>query len=242
MVRGKVYCITGIDTDIGKTIVTGLIGRYLAGNGVRVITQKVAQTGCTGMSEDIIRHRQIMGSPILEEDRQGLTCPYVFPVPCSPHLAARLAGKQISTEVIAQATDSLRAAYDIVLLEGAGGLLVPLDEDTTFLDYLQTQDYPLILVSSPRLGSINHTLSVMEILRRRNMRLCGIVYNCFQETDRRIAEDSAEVFSRFMTKNDFPDCLIRLNRLSEDMAMDQEPDFSRLFQEEWPLSRRMQHT
>lgn len=235
MANGKVFCITGIDTDIGKTVVTGLIGRYLVGLGMRVISQKIVQTGCTGMSEDIVRHRQIMGSAILDEDRQGLTCPYVFSTPCSPHLAARLAGRKIEPEVIGQATDKLRSTYDVVLLEGAGGLLVPLNEDSTLLDYLELKGYPLILVSTPRLGSINHTLLALEVVRTRGMDLCGIVYNRFQETDRRIAEDSAEVFSRYLKKYDFPDRVIPIDRYSIDAPVAQALDFSKLFQKGLPV-------
>ena len=230
--KGKVFCITGIDTDIGKTVATGLIGRYLADQGRRVITQKVVQTGCRGLSEDILRHRQIMGSGILAEDRQGLTCPYVFATPCSPHLAASLEGKVIATEVIDQATEVLRTHYDVVLLEGAGGLLVPLTEDTTFLDYLEKRRYPLILVSSPRLGSINHTFSALEIVKGRGMHLCGIVYNCFQESDERISEDSAAVFCRSLKKLGFPECVIRLERYLVNSTLERVPDFSGLFPDE----------
>lgn len=229
MAKGKVFCITGIDTDIGKTVATGLIGRYLVDQGRRVITQKAVQTGCRGMSEDILRHRQLMGNGILEEDRQGLTCPYVFATPCSPHLAASLEGKVIDPEEIDRATEMLRAHYDVVLLEGAGGLLVPLTEDTTFLDYLEKRMYPLILVSSPRLGSINHTLSALEILKGRGMHLCGIVYNCFQESDERISEDSAAVFLRSLKELGFPECLIRLERHSVISKLERLPDFSGFF-------------
>ncbi len=234
MPEAEVLCITGIDTDIGKTVVTGLIGAWLVGRGLRVISQKVVQTGCTGMSEDILRHRQIMDCGILEEDRQGLTCPYVFSTPCSPHLAARLEGKMIETGLIDRATERLCSNHDIVLLEGAGGLLVPLNEDMTFLDYLEAKGYPLILVSSPRLGSINHTLSALELVWRRGMRLLGIVYNLFQETDQRITKDSAEVFSRALRKYGFPDCLVPLGRQSEQTT-EKSADFSRLLQGILPL-------
>jgi dethiobiotin synthetase len=229
MATGKVFCITGIDTDIGKTIVTGILGRFLAARGLRVITQKVVQTGCRGMSEDILKHRQIMGCGVLEEDRLGLTCPYVFSTPCSPHLAARLEGKTIEPEVIARATEILQSRYDVVLLEGAGGLLVPLNEGVTFLDYLEKKEYPLILVSSPRLGSINHTLSTMEIVKGRGLHLCGIVYNRFLETDYRITEDSAEVFIRFLRNHGLPECLVDFGRISEKIAEQDIPDFSGLF-------------
>ena len=231
MTAGKVFCITGIDTDIGKTIVTGVVGRFLAARGLRVITQKIVQTGCRGMSEDILKHRQIMGCGILEEDRLGLTCPYVFSTPCSPHLAARLEGRTVEPEVIAKATEVLQSCYDVVLLEGAGGLLVPLDEEMTFLDYLEKKAYPLILVSSPRLGSINHTLSAMEIVKGRGLQLCGIVYNRFLETDSRITEDSAEIFAGYLRRYGFPECLVHFGRISEKSAEQDIPDFSGLFAE-----------
>lgn len=231
MTVGKVFCITGIDTDIGKTIVTGLIGRFLAARGLRVITQKIVQTGCRGISEDILKHRQIMGCGILEEDRLGLTCPYVFSTPCSPHLAARLEGRTVEPEVIAKATEALQSCYDVVLLEGAGGLLVPLDEEMTFLDYLEKKVYPLILVSSPRLGSINHTLSAMEIVKGRGLKIRGIVYNRFLETDNRIAEDSAEIFAEYLRRYGFPECLVHFGRISEKSVELDIPDFSGLFAE-----------
>ena len=78
-----VYFISGIDTDAGKSIVTGVIARTLAGKGVRVITQKFIQTGCVGISEDILKHREIMGIPPQEVDKDGTTCPYVMTYPAS---------------------------------------------------------------------------------------------------------------------------------------------------------------
>ena len=94
MTLAKVYCVTGIDTDIGKTIATGLLARSFRNHGIKAITQKIVQTGCVGLSEDIIRHRQLMEIEPVPADHRGLTCPYVFPVPCSPHLAAELAWKK----------------------------------------------------------------------------------------------------------------------------------------------------
>lgn len=229
--KGRVFCISGIDTDIGKTIVTGLLAAYLIRQGLRTITQKIVQTGCTGISEDILRHRQIMESEILDEDRQGLTCPYVFPTPSSPHLAARLAGQVIECGLIDRATDSLRDRYDVVLLEGAGGLHVPLTDDVTLLDYIGGKGYPLILVTSPRLGSINHTITALELLHNRGIDLRGLVYNRFQDHDPRITADSAEVFLRFLARFGFPGCLVHLDPLPGPAAECGSADFSCLFQE-----------
>jgi dethiobiotin synthetase len=228
--QGRVFCISGIDTDIGKTIVTGLLAGYLVRQGLRTITQKIVQTGCTGISQDILRHRQIMGSGILDEDRQGLTCPYVFATPCSPHLAARLAGQVIDCALLGRATDSLRDRYDVVLLEGAGGLHVPLTDDVTVLDYIGEKGYPVILVTSPRLGSINHTVTALELLHNRGIEVRGLVYNRFQGHDPRITADSAEVFMRFLVRFGFPGCLVHLDPLPDPPEDNDNTDFSCLFQ------------
>ena len=81
--KGTVLFITGIDTNIGKTFATGMIACALAEKGKKVITQKMIQTGCTEVSEDIEMHRKIQGIPFTEEDKAGLTCPYIFTYPCS---------------------------------------------------------------------------------------------------------------------------------------------------------------
>ena len=86
-------CICGIDTNIGKSVVTGLMARFLHEQGHKVITQKPVQTGCDGQSEDILTHRRLMETGWLEEDEQRLTCPYNFSFPGSPHLAAKLEAK-----------------------------------------------------------------------------------------------------------------------------------------------------
>ncbi|MBU1568779.1 MAG: dethiobiotin synthase [Proteobacteria bacterium] len=208
MTLAKVYCVCGIDTDIGKTIATGLLARSFSENGIKTVTQKIVQTGCVGISEDIVRHRQLMGIELLPIDYSGLTCPYVFRVPCSPHLAARLEGLSIDCQVLRKNTAELMSLYDVVFLEGAGGLAVPLTEDLTLLDYLEEEAHPLILVTSSRLGSINHTLCALELARYRKIDITAIIYNRLAETDPRIVEDSREVFSRYMKKFGFSGTII----------------------------------
>lgn len=207
---GVVTCISGIDTDIGKTIATGLMAKELLRSGYSVITQKIVQTGCSGIAEDIIAHRELMGLALQPEDKRGTTCPYVFQKACSPHLAAELENRSIDTKKIAEATGKLLACFDHVLLEGVGGLQVPLTRELTLLDYLQEQGYPLILVSSAKLGSINHTLSALELARNRGIQVNGIVYNAFGASDTVIAEDSRNVFLASLQKYGFPARLITL--------------------------------
>ena len=135
--KGTVLFITGIDTNIGKTFATGMIACALAGKGKKVITQKMIQTGCAEVSEDIEMHRKIQGIPFTEEDKTGLTCPYIFTYPCSPHMAAEKDGKTIDLSVVTEATRRLQEKYEYVLLEGAGGLMVPNDFHSLAIDYVK---------------------------------------------------------------------------------------------------------
>jgi len=199
--KGSVTVISGIDTGTGKTVATGLLARALLDHGASVITQKIVQTGCPGrIAEDIIEHRRIMGCELSEEDLQGLTSPCVFAYPASPHLAARLENRPVDVMAIRRSTFMLQQRYRTVLLEGAGGLLVPLSPDLLLADYIRDAGYPLLLVTSSRLGSINHTLLAVEACLKRGIPLRGIVFNRFQEADRIIADDAIGIIRHFLKR------------------------------------------
>lgn len=183
----SVLFVTGIDTDIGKTYATGYLAQMLLKNAPdnpnAVITQKLVQTGCTGIAEDLLTHREMMGLPLQDVDNNQITCPFVFDVPASPHLASRLENRVIDVEIITKSTQTLLQTYDTVLLEGAGGLMVPITENLLIIDYIAAQSYPVILVTSGRLGSINHTLLSLDALKQRNIPLHTLVYNHWQGSD-----------------------------------------------------------
>ena len=227
MIDHKVICITGIDTDIGKTIVTGLVAKFLLQRGYRVITQKMSQTGCPGFSEDILLHRQIMGIELTEADTHGLTCPYTFTEPCSPHLAATLEEATIDPAYITECTRKLAENYDIVVMEGVGGLMVPLTPELLLADYLKEFGYKHILVSSSRLGSINHTLSALEILKSRQISLLGIAYNHFGETSPVITNDTRNVLKKYLALYGFTDHLVDIDAY-HDSTVNSIPDFSKI--------------
>jgi dethiobiotin synthetase len=210
MQRGKVFCVTGIDTDVGKTVATGLIARGLIEKGVKVITQKAVQTGCQHMSDDLVRHRQLMKHDLFPEDLEGITCSYLYRNPCSPHLAAGIENEQIDPAKITIATKTLQDRYEIVLLEGAGGLFVPLQEEYTLIDYFYDIGHPVILVTSSRLGSLNHTIASLEALQKRNIQLSGVVYNRHAATETYIAEDSLYMISLYLRKYGFACPLIEM--------------------------------
>ncbi len=174
-----IHFISGIDTDAGKSIATGWLAQRLQSQGIRVITQKLVQTGNISTSEDIARHRAMMGGITLPEDKEGLTATEIFSYPCSPHLAAKIDGRAIDLDRITAATQRLNARYDEVLLEGAGGLMVPLTDELLTIDYLQQCGYPLIFVTGGILGSISHTLLAFEVLASRKINVEHILYNRF---------------------------------------------------------------
>lgn len=185
--------VTGIDTGIGKTIATGVLAAGYAARGARVITQKLAQTGCEGFPEDLLTHRRLMGSERLPEDDSGLTCPYVFRFPASPHLAAALEQRRVELTRLAGAAAELARRCDVLLVEGVGGLCVPLTPEATVLDFVAGQAWPVVLVTSSRLGSINHTLLSLDALRARGLPLAAVIYNTFPPQPPEIEADTRAV-------------------------------------------------
>ena len=195
-----IYFVTGIDTNIGKSIATGWLAKQLFDCDRSVITQKLVQTGNNGYSEDIDLHRKIMGIDFTEVDKKGLTAPVIFSYPASPHLASRIDNQNLDLEIISKATEKLASQYDIVLLEGAGGPMVPLTTDLLTIDYIAQRAYPVILVTSGRLGSINHTLLCFEALLQRGMELYKVIYNMYPSTDKIIEDDTLQIIKLYMNK------------------------------------------
>ena len=190
--KKNVYFVSGIDTNIGKSYATAYLAKTWNERGIRTITEKLIQTGNTDMSEDIELHRRIMGTGLLPEDRERLTMPEIFSYPCSPHLAAEIDKRPIDFDKIERATQTLSERYDAVLLEGAGGLMVPNDMESLTIDYVKEQAYPLILVTSGKLGSINHTLLSLYACERYGIEVKAIVYNQYPSIDPLIEANTLE--------------------------------------------------
>lgn len=204
---GSVYFISGIDTGIGKTYATGCLAKLWNAQGKKTITQKLIQTGNVDISEDIEQHREIMGIGWFPEDESKLTMPEIFTYPASPHLATKIDGREIDFQKIENATEQLAEKYEVVLLEGAGGLMVPLTTDLLIIDYVAEKKYPVILVTSGRLGSINHTILSLEAIKSRSLELYAVAYNLKDESqDELISKDTAEYLKAYLAKH-FPNSL-----------------------------------
>lgn len=232
----SVLFISGIDTDIGKTYATGMIAKALMQQGINVITQKLVQTGVAinpdnsgiNIADDIVTHRQLMGMAMQPCDTDNTTCPFRYEKPASPHLAAKLANTVLDPKIITKSTQQLQANYDVVLLEGAGGLLVPITEQLLTLDYIVTQGYPVILVTSGRLGSINHTLLSLEAIKARGLTVHSVIYNHIHDdtvhanvnTDIEIANSTIDYLKNYLAQN-YPNIhWLQLPRQDKDQKND----------------------
>jgi dethiobiotin synthetase len=193
------YYITGTDTEAGKTVVTGLLSRYLAEKGVRVVTQKWIQTGADEGGDDLLRHIELMGKKKEDfEEYSGDMIPYTFRRPVSPHLAARTEKRSIETENIIESYKRLSCSFDAVLVESSGGLLVPYDERSLMIDIARKLSIPAVIVSANRLGAINHTLMTIECLRNRDMNIAGVIFNNVspKKNDRLLKEDNIDIIEK----------------------------------------------
>lgn len=193
--------ITAIDTDAGKTIITGLLAKYFLEKGKTVITQKIAQTGCKQISEDIEKHRKIMGIPLQNIDKNGKTCPYLFEYPASPHLSSRMENKSINTKNIINLANELQKQYEIVLMEGVGGLMVPITDNYMVLNFIADNNLDTILVATSKLGSINHTLLSLEVMKQKNINVKMLVYNKLDNKESPITLDTENYLKKYIANN-----------------------------------------
>lgn len=190
--------ISGIDTDAGKSYATGYLAKILAEQGLSVITMKFIQTGNHEFSEDIEVHRRITGSRLLPRDLDHTTAPLIFSYPCSPQLAAAIDNRDIDLGLIDRCADTLDAEYDITLIEGAGGLMVPLTDTFLTIDYPLSRNIPVALVTNGRLGSISHTLLALDALISRGIEVSHLLYNTHFDTDQTIVSDTRAFLQRYL--------------------------------------------
>lgn len=173
----KAIFVTGTDTGVGKTVVTGLVARYIQEMGYNVITQKWIQSG-SSLPKDINLHLRLMRKKKDYVKRYfNYVCPYIFKFPSSPHLASIIEKKRISAKEIKRSFNQLSNIFDFVVVEGIGGALVPYNKKGLVIDIAKELKLPTLIVAANKLGAINHTLLTVEALRKRKLKILGIVFN-----------------------------------------------------------------
>jgi dethiobiotin synthetase len=176
--RAKGIFITGTDTGVGKTVVASAIACHLKRSGIRVgvlkpVTSGAVEAGGRLVSPDAELLRLASGCSAQDSD----CAPYLLREPLAPSEAASLEGVSIRHERILEAFDRVSALHDVTIVEGAGGLLVPLGEDFLVADLALRLGLPIIIVARPNLGTVNHTLMTCECARTRGIPIMGIVIN-----------------------------------------------------------------
>ncbi len=186
--------VTGTDTGAGKTLVAAALLRALGDAGLRAVGMKPVAAGIDpgcGVNADVetLARAGNVDAPLADRN------PYAFDAPVAPHLAARAEGRAIDIAVIAQAYARLAALADAVVVEGAGGVLVPLDEHLDMLDIACVIGLPVLLVVGMRLGCLNHALLSALAIRARGLVLAGWVANRVSP-DMPLADANADALAR----------------------------------------------
>ena len=181
--------ITATDTGVGKTLISGLLLGYLRGQGIRAGYQKWVATGCGETVADLERVRELAGGEV-KPPPLDLQVPYRFAYPASPHLAAARAGQEIDPEVLIAAYESMKEGYEILLVEGVGGVLVPLRHNLLLIDLVARLKIPTLLVAKSGLGTLNHTLLTLEALKGRGIPVLGVLLSDGPEEDEVIGADN----------------------------------------------------
>jgi dethiobiotin synthetase len=196
----KQYFVTGTDTGVGKTTVACALLAAARARGLRVEACKPVETGCSIDAEGW-RHppdgmallHAATGNPVGEPD-----CVFLYEAPLAPSVAAELEGRPIDFSMIEHTVRALRGRQpDLFLVEGAGGLLVPLSDDLDMAELARRLSLPLLVVARDSLGTINHTLLTLEVAYHRSLEVAGVVL-CVSApgTSARDAERNALEISR----------------------------------------------
>jgi dethiobiotin synthetase len=172
MARG--LFVTGTGTEVGKTVVAATIARTLVAEGQQVAVFKPAVTGLDeGVETDHELLRRASGSSQSDEE----IAPYRYGPPASPHLAAALAGEEIDPERLREAAQAAAEDAEAIVCEGVGGLMVPLSPGYLVRDLAVDLGHPLVVIASPGLGTINHTLLTVEAARAAGLEVAAVVLN-----------------------------------------------------------------
>ncbi len=196
----QAFFITGTDTGVGKTFVTCQLLRHYSAQGLKVVGMKPVAAG-----------RELVHGAWVHDDVQKLIAasnvvapielinPYCFDEAIAPHIAAEKAGIEIKIDVIFHAYQQLSELADVVIVEGAGGFLVPLNDKETLADLVAALSIPVIVVVGVKLGCINHALLTAEAVTARGLHFYGWVANCQDVKMPAINENIATLIKRLQT-------------------------------------------
>jgi dethiobiotin synthetase len=184
--------VTGTDTGVGKTYVSAGIATALKRRGVDVGVMKPAETGCRiSVGRLMPKDALLLMKSAHVNDPLSLVTPYRFRKPLAPSVAAAREGKKIDPDKILKAFNALRERHEFMIVEGAGGVMVPLCGQYAYLDLARKIGLPVLIVARPGLGTINHTLLSIAALKGHKIAIAGIVINYAQDWKQGLAEETS---------------------------------------------------
>jgi dethiobiotin synthetase len=192
--------VTGTDTGVGKTTVTSGLAAALLRRGLSVGVFKPAETGCSPGPDGSLQPEDACRLKFFSECRLDLKtiCPYALHEPLAPLVAAQRQYTDIDLDEIRRCHQTVTAIHDVTLIEGAGGLLVPITKTATYADVAAQLGGPLLVVVGSRLGAINHALLTVRYAQTIGLRVCGYVVNFLAAHPDTAAETNVNVLSEWL--------------------------------------------
>jgi dethiobiotin synthetase len=198
MTRG--FFITGTDTGVGKTVIAGALLLIIRSLGISVCGMKPIETGCLNSKFKVqsSKFKEVLipadGMFLKEiasmDDSIDIITPIRFEKALAPFPASEIEGTPVDIEKIKKAFEDLLRKYDMAVIEGIGGLLVPLKRDYFVLDLIKHFGLPIVIVSRPGLGTINHTLLTVNYAMKEGINVAGIIMNYSQPPENTLAEET----------------------------------------------------
>ena len=190
--KTKGLFITGTDTGVGKTLITGGIAHLLRKRGKKVGVFKPVATGCHCELEGLVsRDAEFLRMCAELNEPMTVIAPASYEIPAAPIVCVRREKRPIDYQQIAAMYNYLAKTCDVVLVEGIGGVMVPLDENTMLIDLAAKMKLPTVIVARVKLGTINHTLLTLETVRKAGLYTPGVVINGYSVPAANIAEETA---------------------------------------------------
>lgn len=194
--------ITATDTDVGKTVITGVIAAALKARELQVgVMKPMASGGIVNQQGELIAEDAtfLMKAAGFEESQRGAVNPLCLGPALTPAVAATISGITIDMPAIVGAYHELRKNYEPVIVEGVGGITAPLWQNYLLVDFMVELGLPVIVVTRPNLGTINHTVLTIEYARSRGLEVAGIIINGWNEREVGILEKSNEEYMTRLT-------------------------------------------
>lgn len=178
----KKLFVTGTDTDVGKTYISSLILRHLVSAGFRMGAYKPVCSGATSDGNGGLSWSDVdILAAAADCNNADLVCPQRFRAAVAPNVAALTEGRTVDDRLLVDGAAAWDNSADMLLIEGAGGLLCPLSDHSLVVDVVKKIDAPVLIVAANRLGVLNHTMLTVEVAVRHDLKVAGIILNNVQE-------------------------------------------------------------